>query len=154
MIQRIQSIFILLSIIATALMFNIPFASIYHPDAGIFILKATGLYQFVQEQEILQSAIYPLLIIISITLFFQVVSLFLYKKRILQIRFCTFSILFHLGILIMAIYYVYQATSNNNATTQYGFSLILPVIAVIMNYLASRYIMKDEKLIKSLNRLR
>lgn len=154
MIQRIQSLFLLLSLILSILLVFIPFAQVYHPDAGIFSIKSTGMFQIVQDKELLQAKIYPLLIIVAVTLVFQTFTLFLYRKRVLQIRLCNLSSLFHFGVLILGIYYIYQAANNNGSTIEYGLSLIFPLICIVSNFIASRYILKDEKLIKSLDRLR
>lgn len=153
MIQRVQSLFILLTLILTIVALFIPFAVIAADGTEILTVKATGLYQQMQGNEVLLSNIYPILLLISAAILLQIVTLFLFRKRKLQIRFCTFGSVLQAGIILLALFYIYQLKGDNN-TIHFGFALILPLISIVSNILAGRYINKDEKLIKSLDRLR
>jgi hypothetical protein len=79
--------------------------------------------------------------------------MFLYRKRILQMRFNIFN-----SILLVALqgFIVYYIVSCINRDIKFIFTIqsVFPVISLILSILSVRNILKDEILIKSLNRLR
>ena len=83
-----------------------------------------------------------------------VITIFLYKKRKLQIK-ISYVLLFLL-LLEYALYFVLD--SRNIAFSEFfrqiRFTFIFPLVSFILVYLAIRGIRKDEKLIRSLDRLR
>jgi len=83
------------------------------------------------------------------------ISIFLYKKRKAQIKTGYATILFIL--LFYTVFYVYLRTGQealNTSLINVSYGIILPVIAVIFNILAIVKIKADEKLIRSLDRIR
>jgi heme A synthase len=89
----------------------------------------------------------------SFTALIPAISMFLYRKRILQMRFNIFN-----SILLVALqgFIVYYIVTCINRDTKFIFSIqsVFPVISLILSILAIRNILKDEILIKSLHRLR
>jgi Na+/melibiose symporter-like transporter len=79
--------------------------------------------------------------------------MFLYKKRILQMRFNIFNSIL---LVVLQGFIIYYIISCINQDTRFIFTVqsIFPVISLILSILAIRNILKDEILIKSLNRLR
>ena len=80
----------------------------------------------------------------------SIINIFLYKKRSLQRKIC-YVILF-LSVLVYIIYFSLEY--QNFSLSEIKFTFIFPLIAIIFTYLAIRGIKKDEKLIRSLDRLR
>ena len=80
----------------------------------------------------------------------SIITIFLYKKRKLQIN-ISYVLLFLL-ILEYALYFIFD--NRNIAFSEILFTFIFPFVSLILVYLAIRGIKKDEKLIRSLNRLR
>lgn len=84
------------------------------------------------------------------------VNIFLYKKRKQQIKICLIT------ALLIVFYYVttmvYLTTYLNKIPTEYTlsiqFGIIIPVVALILDLLAMNKIKKDEKLVRSLDRIR
>ena len=84
------------------------------------------------------------------------VNIFLYKKRKLQVKLAL------LTALLIVVYYVtsmvylnaFLSKIDNSYTMNVQFGIILPVIALIFDLLAISRIKKDEKLVKSLDRIR
>ena len=77
------------------------------------------------------------------------VLIFLYKKRILQLRLCVLGIV--LEALLIFLYYKEVKTFT---TGTYALWAILHSMVVISFFLAAKAINKDEKLIKDSDRLR
>ncbi|MEZ4803923.1 MAG: DUF4293 domain-containing protein [Bacteroidia bacterium] len=86
-----------------------------------------------------------------------ILSIFLFKKRELQIRLTAFNFLF---ISLAIFYLVYEWYKMNHMTdvqiTSYNFhlSIVLPFVLPLINFLALKGIRKDIELVASADRLR
>ena len=60
------------------------------------------------------------------------------------------------GSLVYLVYLTYNAQSEilPNILGEYKLGLFMPAIALILNSIANRYIRKDEKLVRSVDRIR
>ena len=146
MIQRIQSIYLLIAgIVSAGLTFvfslwtnsqaNSPIVYIVDLFSGLSILEKTV----------------PVLFFISALL--SIVTLFLFKNRQLQFVLGRLNILinlFLLGILI----YLSQTLSGETSVSEKGIGMFLPVIVILLLVIANKAIKKDEDLVKSVDRLR
>ncbi len=154
MIQRIQSLYLLLAAIAISLVFFIPLAQLIVNDEYYFTFVYRGLFQVKTGEEILSVATLPLAALFYINLLISLITIFLYKRRGLQMRLCIINILMLLGSLGVIYYYISVAFSEFEATVSYGISAIMPLIAAILTYMAYRGIRKDELLVISMDRIR
>jgi hypothetical protein len=139
MIQRIQSIYLF---IVTALGLTqcfFPFAAVEGVALGM-----NNCYIYAGL-----AAIVPIV---------SLVSIFMFKKRILQMRLNSFNIVIMLFQIISMIAYFFYFKSNAVAEealpTHILLPFALPFINIILTYLAIRSIGKDEALVRSLDRLR
>ena len=83
------------------------------------------------------------------------ISISKYTNRLLQRKLGALSALFMAGEIFSAFYFSNQLMKSHDAAAQqYGSGFYLPVIAVIANFLANRFIMRDEKLVRDADRLR
>ena len=111
MIQRIQSLYLLIAAILTALLLKWPFAE-FLIDSTVYVFKAGSIEA--GDGSFLLVKTLPLLILLIIILGLTVVTVSLYKKRTLQMRLTIFSILLTLGIYALFYYYYNQAMSLNH----------------------------------------
>jgi hypothetical protein len=147
MIQRIQTLYLLVSVILIGLLFALPFAEISSAGAiYLFNFKGIILDNVIKENGIAISVLILLVIIM------HGIAILNYKKRILQIRLIVFTILLMLGLFGLFLFFTYF--SFTNAQISFKISLIFPLIAIILDYLAIRSIGKDEALIRSIDRIR
>ncbi len=154
MIQRIQSLFILLALICMCLPLFFPFGEIVFNDTNPKSLGIPG-FEYSKDGESLFFSLLPLTAITSLSILISLVSIFLYKKRILQIRLNTINLVLQLGSIGLMFFYLYQATFTLNAaswTTE--IIIIVPIVAAILTFLAIRSIARDEALVQSISRLR
>ncbi len=149
MIQRIQSLYLTLSIILMAFLLKLPLSTIT-TDSEQLSFYASGIKE--NGISILQTT--PMLILIITLLTLDIVALFSFKKRILQMRLLSFSIIMKLGSYLLGAFYVLQFKSSEGFTFLPHFSIIFPLVGIILLYLAIRAIGKDEALVKSLDRIR
>jgi hypothetical protein len=135
MIQRQQSLWLLLSTISAVLSYVLPFYTGQLKDGKYFKLDAANDF--------------PLLIITGISIALSLITIFLFKDRKLQLRLSLGGFVLSLFILI-----IYFTQLNKFEAGSISLSCLF-VFAIIAGYaMAARGIWKDEKLVKSLNRLR
>jgi hypothetical protein len=83
----------------------------------------------------------------------SVLSIFSYKKRQQQFVIGRLNIILNL-ILIGLFVFNSITLSGDNQLSEKGIGLILPFVSIVLLVLANKAIQKDEKLVKSSNRLR
>jgi tellurite resistance protein TehA-like permease len=142
MIQRIQSVWLLLAGIAGLMTYQLPLWSGTLADKTI--------RNFTGAESLLLFA----LIILTCILAF--VTIFLYKNRKNQKNFALFGLLLSIGIIALEYFKVedYKKGLLNIVEGSWKFGALMPVLMVIFFFLAYQGIRNDEKMIKSLERLR
>lgn len=141
MIQRKQSIWLLLAGVAGLLTYNLPLWKGTLLDGSI--------RRFMGPESLL---LFALIIVASLLAF---VTIFLYKNRKLQMRLTTFGFLLSIAVLILEYFRV--ENFKKPLILSEGFwqiGALLPLIMAVLFLMAHNGIRKDEKLVKSLDRLR
>ncbi|MBF4518264.1 DUF4293 domain-containing protein [Flavobacterium sp. ANB] len=138
MIQRIQTVYLLLTFIITGvLMFFIP----------LWTLNNGKAFYFMQDQ------VYTILLGLSTML--SIISIISYKKRQNQFVMGRLNIILNLILLGL---FVYRSLNLSGDTTtivsEKGIGMFLPIVAIVLLVLANKAIKKDEDLVKSVDRLR
>jgi len=147
MIQRIQSVYLLVSALLLGLLFLLPFAEIAKEGAiYTFNFKGILLDGAVQQSGIAISV----LIVVLMALHGFAISSFKNRKR--QKMIVIYTILMLFGLFGLFIFYTYLSFSG--AQISYKTGVVLPLVAIILDYLAIRGIKKDEALIRSIDRIR
>lgn len=150
MIQRIQTVFML---IATALISLMLFFSLadFNVKGMDYSLRADSLMNMTSNQA--ELVIWPLFILLIVMLLMPFVTIFFYKKRMYQIRMLIFSsvlnVLFY-GLFFYEMSVVKKMMTVNSIHYSYWI-LAMPLIAVVFNIMSIRRIGQDEMLIRSLN---
>jgi cytochrome c biogenesis factor len=147
MIQRIQTIFILVAAILISTLSGLKLAEL-SVNNEIFQFYAKGI---LNGDEVVFSGL-PILLFIAIITVLHLVVIFMYKKRIRQIRLLVFSIILLIGLFGLFFYFTYSGFSG--AKVAFKIPVAFPLIAIVLDWLAIRAIGKDEALVRSLNRLR
>ena len=145
MIQRIQSIFLVLIAISFGILFKLPFATSSVASSSFL----ADQHYTVQDHPIL----------LGITFFgigVSVLTIFLYKNRQLQRKLVYLIFALAAGLVLAAYLLLKQDTTTlavrGGIHTQLG--MFIPLLAIIFGWLANHYIKKDDKLVKSMDRLR
>jgi len=135
MIQRIQSVWLLLASVCSFLTFKVSF---------FFGLKAGT-----NVNESLNATSSILLIICaSAAGLGAFIAIFLYKDRKTQLRITIAALI--ISILSLVIYF----SQTRNYTGQFTITAVIAIVIPVLLFLAVRGIWKDQKLVKSLDRLR
>lgn len=134
MIQRKQSIFLFLASVVSAV--SAWFGNLWKTVSG-----------WVQADDIA-----VLLVLFLLSALLSVVTVFLFQNRKLQIRLGWLNIILN---LLLAGYLAYSLSNlPGGLGSEKGIGLLAPFISIVFLVLANRYISKDEKLVKSVNRFR
>ena len=141
MIQRIQSLWLLIVALTAFATYTLT----------LYIGKlADG-----SERTFMLADNFLLVIIIILLGALAIVCIFLFKNRKLQFRLSVLGVLFSIAFLFIEYLKVEQFKKTNNILSgSYQVGALLPVIMIIFFIFAARGIYKDEKLVKSLDRLR
>lgn len=143
MIQRIQSVLILIAIVLLGLEFVFPFATNSASSDGVF---ADSIYN-VADSPILLGLLFGGIIL-------GLIALFLFKQRSLQIKTNWVAGLLCLAVLATAYFLSTQAHADDFQNANIGIGAFLPIVSFILFIIANRFIGKDENLVKSMDRLR
>lgn len=139
MIQRIQSFWLLLAAAFAALTFRFPFYSgntLQNDPVG-------------NVREVLASSHMLLLVFTAVLVAGNLAIIFFYKNRKLQLRLTIIALIISIIDVIIYFMQIRKFTSGNISLTSV-FVFFIPIFLL----LAARGIWKDEKLVKSLDRLR
>ena len=147
MIQRIQTVYLLISALLIGLLFLLPFAEIAK-DGAVYLFNFKGILL----DGVIKTPMTIGTILIGIIVALHGVAILNFKNRIRQIRLTVFSILLMIGLLGMFFFFTYYSFSD--AKVSFKISVLFPVVAIILDYLAIRAIGKDEALIRSIDRIR
>jgi hypothetical protein len=150
MIQRKQSIWLLLAAILTFLCFFLPFGINQQSYAGSEVITEINLYA---KSDIV------LTIIASVASLLSLLIIFLYKNRSMQMKLTLLAILLNLGLVIYEFIIASQVDKGNKFIigilgSQLYIGILLPVLSVIFLGMAYNGINSDDKLVKSTERLR
>jgi hypothetical protein len=155
MIQRLQSLYLLLTTLLSILFLNGTFLSFINKTGSALKVTFSGLFLEAQGANIqLLEKVLPLSVLFVIIPLFSLVIIFLFKNRILQLRLVMVLIIMNVLLILFSGYYAYIAITKYEAVFTPGFKMVLPVILLILSILAYRGIKKDELLVKSYDRLR
>ncbi|MDR1809295.1 MAG: DUF4293 domain-containing protein [Prevotella sp.] len=150
MIQRIQSVYLLLAAVLMGAALGSPLVSFVTPDYQNLTLTSTGLFAGVVS--------YPTYGIITtglICALIAFVEIFLYKKRKLQIRLSSINYCLIVLFIVTIVAYSHAAMQKYSfMTMRVDYGCLFPFISIIFNALAKSKINKDEKLVRSLDRIR
>lgn len=143
MIQRIQSIFLALAAGAVGGLFALPFAKTPEAVANSSLF-ADSVYNI--NDHLL------LLVAFSLAGLLSLIAIFLYKRRKLQMNISVLAILATVVGLGFGLFTFLNSPAKAEAT--FGFGAILPILIILFAFLGWRNIKKDDKLVKSMHRLR
>ena len=133
----------------------VPFCKTHSTDENYFA-TVFGYYSISLQSEPVYSTTY-LLILTGIIGIAILASLFMYSSRKAQIRLSIFA-LFLIGLLILVLVNfpgtIEKELPGKSNNIEFSFGLALPFLSILFLMLAIRSIRKDEKLVKSADRLR
>ncbi len=177
MIQRKQTLFLLVAVCAMAMCFMFPIAS-FNAKAPLGVPVSGELNLIAKENPSLMNDIlngeavtmgqkeyikvWPLTVLTILSAVVALVAMFLFKNRVMQMR--VVAIAFLLGVVDIFLIFIWAVDSYISKVTvpmactdidvHYGIGTWCPIVAVILMFLAQRAIKKDEEKVRAADRLR
>jgi hypothetical protein len=156
MIQRKQSVYLLLVAILMSWLLIRPYAEMVLQDSHVLEFYSHTIKSYSPDHDyVTLKYTIPLLLLVVLTGLLNFVNIFFYSRRLIQIRLCMVSAAL-LAIIILTILFYYIMISHTYAHLRHAFRLasIFPVVGIILNFMAYRGIHQDEMLVKSYDRIR
>ncbi len=152
MIQRIQSVYLLVVTVLLAVAMCLPAGHFIAADGvntlafkPLGVTLADGAFQSTW-------GLFGLLLLSTIVAFG---TIFLFRNRMLQVRMTIFNSVLLIGYYVVFGVFWYVLKGRLDVTGfQVGWALCLPAVCIILNYLAFRAIYRDEVMVKAADRLR
>lgn len=147
--QRIQTVFLGLTIVAVAV-------SLVQPiwmSTGNTVSVLTPFY-FMQQEGFayIPYSITAVIGIASITV--SIMEIRRYDNRMVQIKLGALNSVLLAGMMICAVWFANRIADQHGGNFRYGWGLYLIFVAVICNWLAIRFIRRDERIVRDSERLR
>lgn len=144
MIQRIQTLYLFIAaILAGGIIYLLP-----------LWIKNSGEDFYLNS--LLQSDDWKSMSIVAafaLSALLSLISIFLYKKRTQQVGMNRFNIVVNFYLLGIIVYHLLILPGESEISEK-GIGLFIPVLVIVFLALANKSILKDEKLVKSVDRLR
>ena len=155
MIQRIQTLYLLAIVILSAFVILLPIADLINAvDKLIYLVDFKGISLIQATGNTIESRIWALSSVSAVIPILALITIFSYKNRLKQIRLTVINMIFMIGFYVFLALYLWPACERLHADWHLRIIAIFPLINLILSYLAIGAIGKDEKLVKSLDRLR
>lgn len=152
MLQRIQTVYLLIIVALTVATLFLPLA-VLETGGVLYTFDAAGVSTVGAQPEL----IYPtwgLFALTAVIVLIALLTIFLFKKRILQIRLCVFNALLMIGFYGLFGFFLWTLKGELAAGISVKIASCFLLINLILDYLAIRNIGADEALVRSLDRLR
>ena len=148
MIQRKQTVFLLLALVATVCCLCMPLGSFEARQMGgdeqlvnLWIAGAQGK----------SFAPWPLFAVLLLSCPVNLLTVFSYNNRRLQTRLCAVCMAL---MVVWGAALLFFATGMGEGDFHVGFATAFPVVALVLYYMARRGVIADEKLVRAADRIR
>jgi hypothetical protein len=155
MLQRIQSVYLLLVFLFAVLFAVLPLAH-FSGDEPMFSLKLITSNSFFNETAFSPVwTVWVLIIVWATNLLITVFMTFQYRKRLVQIKLGKLNMLLHVGLILVTFFFLDGLRNQlDSIELTYGAGVLFPVISLIFILMAIKAIKKDEALVRSADRIR
>ena len=155
MIQRIQSVYLLLASLIIFALFLFPLVHNVYVAGVPSTIMVTGIYQDVNGVQAHTQSFIVLIAATVVVAILPLLLIFLYKNRKQQVLLCYLYILVIFGYSFWMAETVKSYTGGAPLNTNnFGIGALLSSVSIILILLAAKAIQRDEKLVKSADRLR
>ncbi len=153
MIQRIQSIYLLIAVIVSIVCLCMQIGTLTLVAGGDVAGRVYNLWTVNTAMGDHVCNTWPLFVILVFSAAIGLFTIFMYRNRRVQARFCMFN-----SLLIVGWYILFAVLAHVLVLDGQSFSpsvaSVLPVVSLIGYILARRSIMADERLVRAADRIR
>lgn len=156
MIQRKQTLFLFLAALCGMALYFFPLVSFYS-ELNTFKLYVYEFKNMDPSSDITFGimTVLPLIIVSASIIILSIFTIFKYKNRILQVKLVRFNMLLTI-FFVAGVFFLYPMLVEEyiSADPEFDIGVYFPIGILLFLYLANIFILKDEKLVRSLDRLR
>lgn len=160
MIQRVQTLYLLAVVALGITLCFMPVLEFYTPEntdtLRIWQLSATGLEETTVTDlaSVTLQGLWGLTVATILIPLLALVDIFLFKKRILQARLNIFSVMLCLGYYGVLAIYGWLAKEALGVEWHILPWSSIPAVCLVLTFMATRRILKDEALVRAADRIR
>ncbi len=159
MIQRIQTLYLLLVVVCSVLLCCFAPIQFMTPKTEAIQQRYEMNFAHLQNTTDLAAvenvqSIWALPVLVIAIGAIALLTIFLFKRRLLQARLCIFNMVLMLGYYIVLAVYIFFACKQLHVDWFINMWAALPLVSIILTVLAMRAIAKDEALVRAADRLR
>lgn len=155
--QRVQTVFLAITFASLVLAIFFPIWSTTDLATGISY-RLYPIYFMIKQNNVITSSVYiPYCIVASLMVASATISfmeLRRFDNRMLQVKLGVLNSLILMIIMILCVWFSNQMASAYRFPWKYDYSLYLTFVAVACNWIAIRFIKRDEKIVKDSDRIR
>lgn len=155
MIQRFQSVFLLITVMALAVFLGTDTYTKVISETESVVLTPFVFYEKIGNLNSGKSVFY-IAALAFIALVVSAIAIFMYKNRLRQMLFVSVNSLFMMAALGVSVYFILtQARPLKGPGEEiFGTGFFALIVAMISNMIANRLIRKDEKKVRASDRMR
>ena len=152
MIQRIQSIYLLLAGLLPAFTFFVPSARLSSGEVWLTVYSCH--YDATQVAEMAGTHPWGLMVWSSVAILLSLWAIMGYKNRKKQARKTLWAVACQVLWFVALGAYTYAIASRTGFTPSVGVGCVFPLLSIVLLLLARRAICKDEALVRAADRIR
>ena len=151
--QRIQTLFLVLVVISMLVSFFLPIWKITNgtTEMQLYPLHFSTIENGVKTTQYFPFSIMAILMAAAATV--AVMEILRFDNRMTQVKLGTLNSLI-LALALGSVVYFYNHVTSQYGYGKFGLSIWVPFIGVACNWLAIRFIRRDEKLVRDSDRIR
>lgn len=154
--QRIQTVFLVLVVVAMLVSMLLPIWVFQDPVSGVQH-ELYPLHYTIKENGTRSTVYFPycataILMVAAATI--AILEIRRFDNRIVQIKMGTLNSLVLMGVMICAVVFSNRLAGQFNYGWRYGITIWTCFAGVAFNWMALRFIRRDEKLVRDSNRMR
>lgn len=161
MLQRIQTVYFLIATVLSSLLFFIPYSDLTASTGQLYRFTYSGFAELTEGAATSVVKTHSMVVLLIAIIVFSIIGIALFKNRYLQLRLSIYLMAMALGFETMIIFYSYRMSNilseefGGETVVKYNYLiLVIPILVFVLIFLARRAISKDEKLVKSYDRIR
>lgn len=148
--QRKQSVFLLLALVVSVVCLCLP-VGYYEPNGMGTNLLMCNLW--IEDNGVRDYSVWALFALLLLSCPLTLWTLISFKNRVMQSRLCVLSMLLLIGWYAVYVFFAF-VHGHEGASFHPAFASCLPVVAIILQAMARKGILSDERLVRSADRIR
>lgn len=153
MIQRIQTLYLIVADLLVASLLFLPLAVLNDKSGTFYQLNATGIFKDGVVGAAVQNS-WPILGLIGLIMVMIIITIVRFRNRSGQIKLAYFCILLLICLMVVIYFFAWNGSNDLGGSYYLKLQASFPLVAAVFTYLAIRAIAKDDNLVKSIDRIR